>query len=641
MKKICYSLLCMLIASLTSSATSGPGLYPSSLLMPCITPGQPVHDTITFINYTTVSGYTIDSLIFDSIANLPAGLTCTSNKPGNVFHGGDTGLIFINGTTTAAPGQYSLQVFGQVTANGSLLIPAYTNLGTTAGIYYWLRIACSGGSCIPVDSVNGKTTNFIAYTSSCAIAPIATITASGATTFCQGGSVTLSAPYDSSYTYHWSTGAINSSIVVSTSGSYTVTVYSGADSAVSTPVSVVANACATPGLYPSSLLMPCITAGQPVNDTITFINFTTVLGYTIDSLIFDSIANLPAGLTCTSNKPGNVFYGGDTGLIFIQGTTTAAPGQYSLQVFGQVTANGSLLVPAHTNLGTTAGIYYWLRIACSGGACLPVDSTNGKTSIFIADTSCGSVPTVAISPSGNSILCVGSGLTLTASGTAGSSYLWSTGQSGASINVTTGGNYSVTATHGSGTASATVNVYADTPPVALFTLQPQGAPHVWDIVNQCTGNTALTYLWSWGDSSSSTGATPSHTYDSAGYYNVCVNVSDSLGCSASYCDTNTYLFKDQSGQMVEIHVLQYPLGISPAPAPVQQISYYSGAVHFSEAIVSPADISLYDVSGRLVMTQSGYMGSAWPVSADITRGVYIIHLQNSSYSLSKKLLIIQ
>jgi hypothetical protein len=52
--------------------------------------------------------------------------------------------------------------------------------------------------------------------------PMATITASGATTFCQNDKVTLTASSGSSYL--WSTGATTRSIEVSTAGSYTVRV---------------------------------------------------------------------------------------------------------------------------------------------------------------------------------------------------------------------------------------------------------------------------------------------------------------------------------------------------------------------------------------------------------------------------------
>jgi len=65
------------------------------------------------------------------------------------------------------------------------------------------------------------------------------ITASGATTFCEGGSVVLTSSAASGNT--WSTTDTGASITVTTSGSYGVTVTENGCSATSTPVSVVVN----------------------------------------------------------------------------------------------------------------------------------------------------------------------------------------------------------------------------------------------------------------------------------------------------------------------------------------------------------------------------------------------------------------
>jgi hypothetical protein len=64
----------------------------------------------------------------------------------------------------------------------------------------------------------------------------ATITPSGPTAFCQGGSVTLTA--NTGTAYLWSTGATSQSINVANAGSYTVTVTNNGIPAVSNPVTV-------------------------------------------------------------------------------------------------------------------------------------------------------------------------------------------------------------------------------------------------------------------------------------------------------------------------------------------------------------------------------------------------------------------
>ncbi|HEV8435797.1 MAG TPA: hypothetical protein VGR95_20480, partial [Thermoanaerobaculia bacterium] len=82
------------------------------------------------------------------------------------------------------------------------------------------------------------------------------ITAGGPTTFCAGGSVTLSAPAASGYL--WSTGATTQSIVVSASGTFSVTVTnaSGCTSAQSAPVTVTVNPSTTITQPPASISIP-------------------------------------------------------------------------------------------------------------------------------------------------------------------------------------------------------------------------------------------------------------------------------------------------------------------------------------------------------------------------------------------------
>jgi hypothetical protein len=69
-------------------------------------------------------------------------------------------------------------------------------------------------------------------------APVAsTITASGATTFCAGGSVILSGNVGGV----WNTGATTSSITVNTSGDYFVTNTTGCGTAISNHIAVIVN----------------------------------------------------------------------------------------------------------------------------------------------------------------------------------------------------------------------------------------------------------------------------------------------------------------------------------------------------------------------------------------------------------------
>lgn len=56
--------------------------------------------------------------------------------------------------------------------------------------------------------------------------------------------------------------------------------------------------------------------------------------------------------------------------------------------------------------------------------------------------------------------------------------------------------------------------------------------------NQSTG-TELTYHWTFGDGDSSLDISPTHAYDTAGTYVVCLQAADSCGTTATVCDTIT------------------------------------------------------------------------------------------------------
>lgn len=54
---------------------------------------------------------------------------------------------------------------------------------------------------------------------------------------------------------------------------------------------------------------------------------------------------------------------------------------------------------------------------------------------------------------------------------------------------------------------------------------------------QVSGLAPFTYHWDFGDSNTDTIPNPTHIYDTLGIFNVCLTITDSLGCSATYCDS--------------------------------------------------------------------------------------------------------
>ena len=180
---------------------------------------------------------------------------------------------------------------------------------------------------------------------------------------------------------------------------------------------------------------------------------------------------------------------------------------------------------------------------------------------------------------------------------------------------------------------------------AYFSLQATATPHLWYIVNQCSATSALTYSWSWGDGSANgTTDTASHIYSTAGYYTVCVAVTDSEGCRASYCDSNLYLFKEQAAQMIEVRVVhQHPSLI--AETSDQDLTLYpnpgSGTFHLVYGPGGKVRIKVSDILGSSLReyTASG-QNFTFDIS-DFAPGVYLLQISGDGQGVSKTIRLVK
>ena len=145
---------------------------------------------------------------------------------------------------------YTVSSGGSVIATGSTLNPVgvsnsgLTNTNTAGITPYYVSCSTATGACRTQANFEIKAL------------PTATISAGSATTFCQGGNVVLTASAGTSYL--WSNGATTSSITVSTSGSYTVTVTNANGcSATSSATVVTVNALPTATITAGSATTFC------------------------------------------------------------------------------------------------------------------------------------------------------------------------------------------------------------------------------------------------------------------------------------------------------------------------------------------------------------------------------------------------
>ena len=117
-------------------------------------------------------------------------------------------------------------------------------------------------------------------------------------------------------------------------------------------------------------------------------------------------------------------------------------------------------------------------------------------------------------------------------------------------NIANGWAKDATATYSTNCNYPLTNCYAH------FTMSPDTIPQTWYALNQCTGNGSINYVWNWDDGTPNDSTpNPSHSYTTAGYYNICVSITDSAGCTNSYCDSSVYINKSTANAVINVSVV--------------------------------------------------------------------------------------
>jgi PKD repeat protein len=181
------------------------------------------------------------------------------------------------------------------------------------------------------------------------------------------------------------------------------------------------------------------------------------------------------------------------------------------------------------------------------------------------------------------------------------------------------------------------NIYAGTALTcsANFYLYPDSlVQHLYYAVNMAYGTPPLTYYWGWGDGTGSTGPYPSHTFATAGFYTICLTITDTVGCTSTFCDS-TYIQKSVNS-MVTINVIPAgTAGISEVPANNSFLIYPNPAQNtlYLENISRNAEISIFDFSGRNVMNVKGT--NIIDISS-LAKGMYCVRLSGENGFTVKK-----
>ena len=383
------------------------------------------------------------------------------------------------------------------------------------------------------------------------------VTAGGPTSFCAGSNVVLTATAPAPITFQWLlngtaiSGATGASYTVTTAGSYTVTASNPCSSATSTPTVVTVNPSPT---------TPTINASGPTTycsggSVVLTANATGVASFQW-SLNGIAITGATAQTyTVTSN-------GGDyTVLISNAGGCTALSAPTTVTVYAalsavtlNITAAGPTTFCAGGNVALTANAtgasnYQWFfdGIAITGATTAAYTATvSGSYTAYVSNP-CSSVTsspiTVTVNPApatptvtagGNTTLCAGDSVILSANASGATGYQWFSsgtfipGETTSTDTVKASGSYTVQVTNANGcTSAASVNtVVVVNPTPAAPTLTPAGP------TTFCQGSSVVL-------NASPTGADYYDWYQGATFTGTTTSASDAAYVSGSYTATIT------------------------------------------------------------------------------------------------------
>jgi hypothetical protein len=385
----------------------------------------------------------------------------------------------------------------------------------------------------------------------------ASISAGGATTFCTGGNVLLTATSGNGYTYQWKkdgtniSGATSISYSAGTAGAFTCVVTDGTCSQTSNSIAVALSSGPTATITAGGPTSIC-TGGSVMLNANTGTGFTYVWKKNAAIISGATAANYSATTAGTFTVTVTNACGSNTSPII---TVTVNPLPVSsITPAGSTTICSGSTVVLNGNTGTGL-TYQWKKNGSiiSGATASSYTANAAGSYTLVVTNSCGSTTssavtvtvngtiTAMITAGGPTTFCTGGSVLLTASSGPGYTYQWKkagTNISGATLisySATASGSYTVTISNStcSATSSATA-VTVNAAPTATAT--PAGPTQLCGgqtvTINANTGS-GFTYQWKKNGTNISGATTSAYTANAAGSYSVSITSTCGTATSAA------------------------------------------------------------------------------------------------------------
>jgi PKD repeat protein len=452
-----------------------------------------------------------------------------------------------------------------------------------------------------------------------------TITTSGATTFCDGGTVTLTSSQANGY--NWGAGNTNQDLIVTTSGSYSVTT---TDVNGCTAVSAAEVVTVNPN--------PIVTI--TANGATTF-----CLGGTVDLTSSEATGNLWTNSQTTQtiavNASGN-YSSTVTDVNGCTGTSNVIAITVNSVPVPTITANGSLSLcngatvdltssSANNNTWSTGSTNQTITVATAETITVTVlDTITGCTATSLPTvTTVGAGTTPYIIVGGPTIICEGEEVQLLSSEPNGNT--WSNGATTNSISVASTGIYTVTYTSPGGctAVSTSVPVLVNPDPTPSFTSNPSLGGFT-QFTN--TSQDYLTSNWDFGDGSPWSNAdSPSHTYTGDGTFTVTLTVGNGCGTETI---TQTVVIIGTG-----IETLADGTSLELYPNPTSDVIN----VAFNGSKTQNLAVRVVNMNGQLVYTDAvGQYAGQYKNAIDLSaaaKGVYFVQLITDQGTINRKVVL--
>ena len=553
-----------------------------------------------------------------------------------------------NGCTASASATVNVMQNPTVTISGevSICVGETANLNAEGGVsYVWsngshnqsINVSDAGTYSVVTTDANGCTSSAsIVVTQN----SLPEVSISGQQTICSGSSATLLAGGGTSYL--WNNGYTEASISVTTGGTYIVVVGNSAGCTASASATVVVNETPTPVISGNLSICDGESTTLSVNggDSFVWSNGSASESINVTSSgTYSVVVSNSNGCTASASVSVNIL---ENPIVTISGNSSICDGGVTT-----LTAEGG-----NSYLWSTGFPGASINVSEAGTYSVIAIGANGCTSSAELVVVRYSVPEVSIT--GNTTVCEGSSTTITANG--GVSYQWSTGETGASINVNAFGIYSVTAT-GNGGCTATTNatVFVSSAPTPSIS----GNMHICDNeTTTLTANGGDSYMWSNGSTGNSINVSNGGTYSVIATNESGCTAMVSANVEAGYSVTNsitenvetdftwnghtynepgdyTQIFTAANGcdSIVTLH-LNILSGISQNS--VFEIALFPNPVNDILNITSSetiSEIEIVNVMGQVVKRIEVNSDNAVCDVEDLTSGVYIVRIHGMNTEL--------